>query len=118
MKENAPLWPKDLDERFFCAASPGLTSPEPLTGGEPVVLEGVSPDGAFRFTLPKVRLVAKALFSKREVRRPMTLDAVTIEPDEDTLTLTWRAAITAHRALFDHEVTLIRELEPWEEAPR
>jgi hypothetical protein len=55
VKKHAPLWPKDFDERFFCAASPGLTSPEHLAGGEPVVLEGVSPDGAFQFALPKIR---------------------------------------------------------------
>ena len=117
VKEDAPLWPKDLDERFFCAASPGLTSPKHLVGGEPVLLEGVAPDGGFRFALPQVRLVVKARFRKREERRLMTLDAVTLEPDEGTITLTWRAAISAHRALLEHEVTLIRELKPWEKAP-
>lgn len=117
VQENAPLWPKYFDERFFCAASPGLTSPKHLLGGEPVVLEGVSPDGAFRFALPQVRLLMKARFRKREERRLMALDAVTLEPSEGTFTLTWRAAVPAHRALFDHEVTSIRELEPWEEAP-
>lgn len=115
-KEHAPFWPKDFDERFFCAAAPGLTAPKHLRGGEPVVLEGVAADGAFRFALPKIRLLAKARFHQREERRLMTLDAVTFEPDEKVVSLTWRTAIPAHRALFDHEVTLIRELDPWEEA--
>lgn len=114
---RAPLWPLDFDERFFCAASPGLVAAPHLIGGEPVVLTGVSPDGPIRFPLPSVRLVAKARFRACEVRRAMALDALLFEPDAGTLTLTWRCAVPAPRGLLEHESTVVRELEPWEEAP-
>ena len=118
VQERAPLWPHDFDERFFCAASPGLTSKEHLAGGEPVTLIGVSPDGPTNFCLPTVRLLVKARFRKYEKRCLMTLDALHFTPDEGLFTLIWRGAIPAHRTLPDHEVTIVRELELWEDPPR
>ena len=115
VEERAPLWPLDFDERFFCAASDNLTTPNHLVGGEPVTLAGVSPDGRFDFPLPTARLLVKARFRSGEKRAMMTLDAVHLEPDEGVLTLTWRAAVPSQRELHEHEVTLVRQLEDWEE---
>ncbi|MFE8597112.1 DUF2169 family type VI secretion system accessory protein [Archangium violaceum] len=116
VKNRAPLWPLDFDHRFFLAATPGLVASPWLKGGEPVVLSGLSPDGQWTFPLPRHRLAVKVVFQHRVERRPLVLDAVHIEPEERALTLIWRAAVVAHEELSRHEYSVVRELEPWEEA--
>ncbi len=115
VEQRAPLWPRDFDPRFFHSASPGLIASPGLKGGEPVVLSGFSPDGQIAFPLPRHRLMVKSTFRHRIDRRALVLDAVQLEPDERALTLIWRAAIPAHRELAQHEYSVVRELEPWEE---
>ncbi|WP_106391006.1 DUF2169 domain-containing protein [Enhygromyxa salina] len=61
--KHAPLWPADLDERFFRAASPGLQAPEHLVGGEPVRLVGLHPDGAIEFAAARLHLAPRSLSS-------------------------------------------------------
>jgi hypothetical protein len=118
VERRAPLWPTDFDPRFFNAASPGLVASPGLKGGEPVVLAGLSPDGQIAFPLPRYRLMAKNIFRHRVDRRELLLDAVYIEEDERALTLIWRTAVPAHREFSQHEYSIIRELEPWEEVSR
>jgi hypothetical protein len=117
VERRAPLWPADFDERFFQVAPPGLRATPHLRGGEPVMLEGVSPDGPIAFSLPSYRLLARCTFARRVERRLMTLDTVYLEPDERRLVLIWRATFAAHRELATHERTSVRLLEPWEDAP-
>lgn len=114
VEERAPLWPLDFDERFFCAAAEGLTTARHLEGGEPVHLVGLSPHGPIDCLLPRRRIKVRAVFRDRVETQMMALDAVQLEPDEQILTLIWRTAIRAGRALRDHEVTVVRSLEPWE----
>jgi len=115
VERRAPLWPLDFDVRFFHAAAPGLVASPGLKGGEPVVLSGLSPDGQFAFLLPHHRLMVKSFFRHRVDKRELVLDAVHLEPDENALTLIWRAAVPAHRELASHEYSVVRELEPWED---
>jgi hypothetical protein len=115
VERRAPLWPSDFDPRFFNAAASGLVASSGLKGGEPVILAGLSPDGQIAFPLPRYRLMAKSIFRHRVDRRALVLDAVHIEPDDSTLTLFWRATIPAHREFAQHEYSVVRELEPWEE---
>ncbi|QRK11304.1 DUF2169 domain-containing protein [Archangium violaceum] len=115
VERRAPLWPRDFEERFFFAAAPGLRTEVPLRGGEQVVLSGFSPDGQYAFPLPRRRLGVKVYFSHRKELRELRLDAVHLEPDEQVLSLIWRATIPAHRQLAAHEYSVVRVLEPWEE---
>jgi hypothetical protein len=117
VEERAPLWPPDFDERFFQTAPWGLQASPHLRGGEPVVLEGVSPEGPIAFALPVFKLLARCTFARRREKRRMTLDTVLLEPEERRLVLTWRATFPAHRELATHEVTSVRLLESWEDAP-
>ena len=117
VEKRAPLWPLDFDERFFQTAPEGLRASPHLRGGEPVVLEGVSPDGPIAFPLPSFRLLARCTFARRLEKRRMTLDTVLLEPEERRLVLSWRATFPAHRELATHEVSSVRLLEPWEDAP-
>lgn len=117
VEKRAPLWPVDFDERFFHSAPEGLWASTPLKGGEPVVLEGLSPDGLLAFTLPTHRLLARCTFAGRRERRRMVLDTVLLEPEERRLVLTWRATFPAHRQLATHEVSTVRLMECWEDVP-
>ncbi|REG14286.1 hypothetical protein ATI61_1275 [Archangium gephyra] len=117
VERRAPLWPADFDERFFQVAPAGLRATPHLRGGEPVVLEGVSPDGPIAFPLPTYRVVARCHFARRVERRLMTLDTVYLEPDDRRLVLIWRATFPAHRELATHVKSSVRLLEPWEDAP-
>lgn len=114
VEERAPLWPMDLDERFFQAASPGLVATPRLKGGEPVQIEGVSPDGPVCFHVPQRRIILKTTFRHRVDRRMMLLDGLLIEPDERAVTLIWRATVPVERAMQYHRFSVARELEPWE----
>jgi hypothetical protein len=118
VEARAPLWPEDFDERFFCAASSGLTTAQHLIGGERVRLRGVSPAGVFEFPLPARRLVAKARFRGRQERRAMVLDAIHLEPDDRVFTMIWRVAFPVDHDLAEHEVSIVRELDAWEEPVR
>jgi hypothetical protein len=112
---RAPLWPKDTDPRFFCAAAPGLSTPAPFRGGEPVRLDGFAPEGPFEFSLPSLRVVAKHVYTDGPSRQALACDGVLIEPDELAITLLWRAAAPLEQGLRRLVRTTIRLLEPWEE---
>lgn len=114
LDERIPLWPSDLNPRFFCSAAPGMYAPESLQGGEAVVLEGFSSDGAFYFYLPKYRIVAKSIYSDRIIRGMMTLDGILLEPEEGTITLFWHRAVPLGNGNRMHLRSIIRLLEPWE----
>lgn len=114
VETRAPLWPLDFDERFFCAAPPGLCAIPHLRGGELVHLVGVSPGGAITFCLPTDGLQAKFKCDGRVVRQAMLLDGVLLEPDDSVLTLIWRAHREAHGELLNHEPVTVRRFHNWE----
>ncbi len=116
-EERAPLWPLDMDERFFQAASPGLVATPHLQGGEQVQIDGVSTDGPVRFEVPRRRLALRTQFRHKVDRRMMVLDGLLIEPDDAAVTLIWRATVSVQRLMHLHEYSVVRELEPWEDAP-
>jgi hypothetical protein len=117
MDERLPLWPRNLDPRFFCAAAPGLAMTAPLWGGEPAVLEGFSPDGVISFLLPTYRIVAKSEYPDRTIRGLLALDGVMFEPDEGVVTVYWRRTVPLGHGPKSHLHTIVRLLEPWEATP-
>jgi len=69
------------------------------------------------FLVPRHRVLLKSYFKRRTLRRLMTLDALLIEPEEGTFTLTWRAAVVLPDGMFEHEYSIVRLLESWEDSP-
>lgn len=112
---RAPRWPPDLDERFFVAAAEGLHATPHLVGGEPVQLVGFAPEGGYGFLLPRRDILVRFVTHEDSIRLTPTLDAVAIDTDARTLTLTWRASVI--RELTDLRGVVVRELESWEDAP-
>ncbi|WP_437655268.1 DUF2169 family type VI secretion system accessory protein [Sorangium sp. So ce1182] len=87
-RTRAPLLPLDFDERFHVAANAGLWSSDPLRGGEPLELRGLTPEGRLVTKLPRM------VFGVRigdHWQRPQ-LDLVVLEPDDNRVSLTYRAA--------------------------
>jgi hypothetical protein len=115
IRERAPIWPVDFEERFFCAAPTPLQAAPHLRGGEPVFLEGLHRDGPMRFHLPAPRMIARFRFNGSDVYRSMVMDAVIIEPDTGHLTLVHRASVPAVPGISAHRETAIRHIERWEE---
>jgi hypothetical protein len=118
LEELMPNWPPDFDARFFQAAPLDQQIAGHLKGGERVALTGVSPEGDLSFEIPRLRVLLKGYFRGRVERRLMALDALVIEPDEGVFTVTWRSAFGLPKGMFDHEYSVVRLLEPWEEGPR
>lgn len=107
-----PLWPADLDERFFSAAAPGLCATPHLQGGERVQIVGMSPAGSWQFALPSVRLEVRFDLGRSSVRRRMVLDAVVFEPDAAAFTAVWRAYLAVDPLTV--VTTVVRTLGRWE----
>lgn len=111
-ERRVPLWPEDVNEHFFAAAAPGLLAVPHLEGGEPVRIAGMSPDGEFAFSLPRVHLQARFDLGAGSVRRRLALDAIEFDLDARSLTMYWRAHILADPLKIG--ATVLRVLAPWE----
>jgi hypothetical protein len=117
LEELAPNWPPDFDPRFFNAAPPDLQLRPHLSAGEMVGVSGVAPDGDVRFSIPPERLLLKSYFQHGVDRRLMLVDSLLIEPDDAKFTVTWRSALPLPHGMFEHELSIVRVLQPWEDPP-
>jgi hypothetical protein len=84
--------PPGLDARHFCAAPAKLRTKDPLVGGEPVDLHGLSRYGAIRTVVPRLPLRIHA--DRRPIRPQM--DRLILEPDADRVIIAYRAALPLH----------------------
>ncbi|WAS97362.1 DUF2169 family type VI secretion system accessory protein [Nannocystis punicea] len=110
LEERAPLWPRDLDLRFFHAAAPGLCFDPYLQGGESVCIAGCHPDGDYQFELPRVRLWARTYYRRATMDiRTMRLDAVELDADAGIVQVVWRAVAPLAGGVFEHETSVVAE---------
>jgi hypothetical protein len=107
--KRAPLRPVDFDLRHNSVAHPDLWSETPLIGDEPVEVIGATPEGAWRFRLPRYAPVFASVIlepdsadptrppKRVEAQHPTHLDTFVIDADARCVELTWRAAIPLPR---------------------
>lgn len=96
-RERAPIRPTDFDLRHHCYASTGLWSETPLGGDEPIEILGATPEGAWRFQLPKHEPeIACVLAGERRILETH-LDTLLIDADEMRLELSYRVFIALPR---------------------
>ena len=99
-RTRAPFLPVDFDRRFFSCAAAEMAFDRYLQGGEPVEVRGVTPDGLLSFTLPPAYLEVEVKVGSAIERPVANLETVFLEPDENRLCLTWRAALPCDRKVL------------------
>jgi len=92
-RNRSPFLPTDFDSRFFNAAHPDLISDRYLRGGESVELQNLSRFGTLRFPLPRCSFDVTVRVDGQEENPLINLETVLFEPDDDRLTMLWRAAM-------------------------
>lgn len=109
---RAPYWPADLDPLFFSAASPELNSGTPLAGGEPVALEGFSPDGVIHFALPHVSLVLECSFAgNAQETAGFVFDTLALDTDAGSVTLGLRSTVSIQGREAQVTGAVVREVK-------
>jgi hypothetical protein len=94
LKHRWPGLPRDFSDEHYNSSHPDLVVPAYLGGDEPVLLEGLSPDGPLAFRLPGVAvcLVVQQVDGKVRTAR-MSLDTVEIAAGSRECSLVWRAKV-------------------------
>lgn len=98
-RERAPILPEDFDHRHNCAAHPELRSATPLHGDEPVEVLGATPEGIWRFRLPRYAPRFSSILRDPieldglATEHPTHLDTFLIDAEERRVELTWRATV-------------------------
>jgi hypothetical protein len=109
-RKRAPYLPADFDRRFLQCATAEMTFDRFLQGSEPVEVRGVTPDAPISLTLPVANLEINVRVAGQTERPIANLETVLIEPDENRLCLTWRAALPCDRKVLKVEkVTVTRQ---------
>jgi hypothetical protein len=80
---------RELSPRFFNAAFPKMIA-ERVEPGDLVTLEGVSPDGPIRFTIPPLPLAVDLRVGGTRLVRPLTVDQIGIETEERRAFISYR----------------------------
>lgn len=109
---RAPYLPMDFDSRFFHCASSGLSTAEPLQGGEPVWVSNMTAAGSWRFSLPSVALVGYVDWRKQTYAVGLALETVVLRPNQARVTMTWRGALTVNQHALQVTNVNVKMLNP------
>ena len=111
-EQRQPLYPKDLDMRFFQSTPPDQQAVGYLQGGEPVVLKNLTPEGQLSFCLPRIRLGFTTLLEGKKIHHRGTLHTVILEPDHPRVSLVWHTALACQgrEHLLEHTTIVEKEV--------
>ena len=93
MESRMPLLPQDFDQRFNVCVPPDQWSEVPLRSDEPIEVRGATPEGIWRFQLPRIALGFSSIIQGRRQEHRTHLDTIFIDADERVVELSYRAAI-------------------------
>ena len=88
-KKHCPLYPEDMDMKFFNSAQPELIADGFLTGGEKAELKNLTKDGYKKFKIPKYKIMADFYYQKEHILKKTDLHTISIEPENKSLYMTW-----------------------------
>ncbi|MGH8295114.1 MAG: DUF2169 family type VI secretion system accessory protein [Steroidobacteraceae bacterium] len=109
-RRRAPYLPVDFDPRFLRCAAAELAFDRYLRGGEPIEVHGASAEGVIAFPIPTASLHVEVKVAGSIEHPPVNLETVLLEPDENRVSLTWRAALPCDRKVRKVEkVTVTRQ---------
>lgn len=112
---RAPLFPDDLNERFWQCSPAPLYAGGQLKGGEVVCLGNLTPpeygrNGLLIFELPQISPTFTTQFFDGSIQEHHAkLHTVIIEPDFPRVSLVWHSALACHRKVNLLESTTIFE---------
>jgi len=114
-RSRFPLYPHDLDDRYFLCSPEDQRPAEFLKGGEPVELINLSASGRLAFALPKVALGFETFFRGSDpVAHRGKLHTVILEPGVPQVILVWRTELPCHAKVQKLLFTRIWEKKPLE----
>lgn len=94
LEDRKPLLPTDYDERF-AQCSPVDQRPRGyLAPGSLVQLVHMTPQGVFRFEVPRVRIHCKTQFGARTEEHSAHLASLVLEPDDGMVRVVWQSCLT------------------------
>jgi len=106
-KTRAPYLPEDYNPSFMNSAHPDFIFDRYLAGGEDVYLHNLHPQGPINFKIPEYLLECQVMFQSRIERPQVNLETVLIEPDEERVSLVWRAEVPCDKeALAIHQIKI------------
>jgi hypothetical protein len=109
-RTRAPYLPADFDPRFLQCALPEMAFDRYLEGNEPIEIRGATPDGPLTFNVPAANLDVEVTIAGSIEHPRANLETLLIEPDDNRLSLTWRAALPCDRKVMQVEkVTVARK---------
>ncbi len=109
LEERMPLWAIDFDDRYHQSAPADQQTAGFLRGGEVVELTNLTPNGVWRFVLPKVHLGFTSFFGREDQHHVGHLDAVIVEPDIGRVMLVWQSLLECHHKVDYLDKTRILE---------
>lgn len=115
-RDRAPLPPVDRDPRFNCTAPDDLHSDVPLHGDEPVEVLGATPEGVWRFRLPRHAATFRSVVRGVIQDHPTHLDTFLVDADHRRVELTWRASFPMPRRVGYIETILVGVSPPFPDA--
>jgi hypothetical protein len=110
-RENeAPLLPKDFDQRFYRSAPQDQQLPGFMPAGQAMELFNVTPEGVWRVRAPDVALNMRVIFTDGEERAKAALHTAVLEPDSHRVQFIWQTNLPCH----GREHKLARAIVNWE----
>lgn len=110
LETRAPFWPADFDYHYFQCASEDQQVPY-LIGGEQVALQNLTPDGRRDFTVPTIAVPVLCIPRRGPDREgAAAIDTLSIEPDLERFTLTWRLTLPLRKDCFELKETIVGEM--------
>lgn len=111
-RKRAPYLPADFDPRFLQCAAPELALDRYLAGGEPIEVVGATPDEPIAFRVPAANLQVDVSVAGRIEHPTANLETILIEPDENRVCFTWRAALPCDRTVRKVERVTVTRRRP------
>lgn len=109
-ESQAPLLPKDFDERFYRSAPQDQQLPGFMPAGQLLELLHMTPEGPWRARTPEIALTMRVIFTDGEERAKAVLHTVMLDPDRRRVQVVWHASLPCHGR--EHKLT--RAIVNWE----
>lgn len=104
-----PLLPADWDPRSLLCSPADQRPDDRLRGGEPVVLENLTPEGKLTFTLPRASLRFITHIDNKLEEHRGELATIIIEPDRARVLMVWQTTLLVRNNGDYLERTIVRE---------